>query len=71
MIVIVIFSYIAIVFFDLIDLYKNNLKKDFFIALILCFISFVVAILLSLDVKIPSPAKPIADFIKYLFRWIK
>ncbi|MDD7792877.1 hypothetical protein [Clostridium sp. 'White wine YQ'] len=71
MIAIVIFSYIVIVFFDLIELYKNNIKRDFYVALILCITSFVVAILLSLDVKIPSPAKPIADFIKYLFRWIK
>ena len=71
MFMLVILSYIAIIFFDLIELYKKNIKKDFYIASILCFVSFTIAILLSFDIKIPSPAKPIENFVKYLFRWIQ
>jgi hypothetical protein len=71
MFILVILAYIAIIFFDLIGLYKKNIKKDFYIASIICLISFAFALLLSFDIKIPSPSKPIENFIKYLFKWIK
>jgi len=65
--VLVVVAYAFIGFIEWKPLLKNGDKKGFAVNLGLTVISFVIAILLSLNVKIPSPAKPISDLVRMLF----
>lgn len=59
------YSFLAI--YDLIPLYKQKLWRDFWVSAVLGTFSFTIAILLCLNVKIPSPEKPIREFITSIF----
>ena len=59
------YSFLAI--YEFIPLYKQKLWHDFLLNVILGFFSFTIAILLCLNIKIPSPVKPIRDFIISIF----
>lgn len=65
MVAIVIIAYIIIVFIDQVTLFKNREKGDFYVSTIMCFISFIIALLLALKIPIYSPAKPIESMVKY------
>jgi hypothetical protein len=67
MIIFVILVYPFLVFIQLVPLYKNKQWRDFWVNLSISALSFVVAALLSLNIKIPSPAEPIKNFITAFF----
>lgn len=55
--VITIVGYALLGIYEFIPLYKERKWKEFKVNLVLGIVSFIVATLLSLDVKIPSPVK--------------
>jgi hypothetical protein len=67
MFVIVIIAYVLLSIYEFIPLYKQKLWCDFWVNGVMGIISFVIAILLSLDVRIPSPVKPIGKLIISIF----
>lgn len=67
MVFIVILIYCALFIFEFVPLYKQKLWRDFLVNALLAFLSFTMAILISLDVKIPSPEEPIREVITSIF----
>lgn len=67
MIILVVMGYAFLVFYEFIPLYKQKLWSDFWVNAILGIFSFTIALLLSLGVNIPSPAKPIQELITSIF----
>jgi len=67
MFVIVIAGYILLGIYEFVPLYKEKRWKEFYVNMVLTFISFSLALLISIDVKIPSPVKPIEAIIKTIF----
>jgi hypothetical protein len=67
MFILVIIAYALLALFEFIPLYKQKLWRDFWVNAALSLFSFVVVLLLSFDVKIPSPAGPIREFITSIF----
>ncbi len=63
MIIFVIIGYTFLVIFNVIPLYKKKLWTDFWVNSILSVFSLTIAVLLSFNVKIPSPAGPIQHLI--------
>jgi len=59
--------YFLLVIYEFKPLYKQKLWRDLWINVVLGTFSFAIAILLSLNVKIPSPEKPIREFIISIF----
>nr|WP_255575531.1 hypothetical protein [Caproiciproducens faecalis] len=62
-----IIGYFFLAVYDLIPLYKQKLWRDFWVTAILGTFSFTIAILLCLNVKIPSPEQPIRELITSIF----
>jgi hypothetical protein len=67
MFILVIIAYALLALFEFIPLYKQKLWRDFWVNAALGLFSFAIALLLSFDVKIPSPAGPIREFITSIF----
>lgn len=67
MIVLVIALYALLAIYEFLPLYKQKFWRDFLTNMVIGTFSFTVAILLSLNVKIPSPVKPIEKFIISIF----
>lgn len=67
MFVLVLFGYALLAVYEFVPLYKQKLWNDFSVNTALGIISFIIALLLSLDVKIPSPEAPIRYVITILF----
>lgn len=67
MIILAVIGYSILVIFELKPLYKQKLWRDFWADMVLGTFSFTVAILLCLNVKIPSPVRPIENFIISIF----
>jgi len=65
-IVLVVFFYSLLVLFEYIPLYKQKIIRDFKVNVIFGIISVTIAVLLSLGIKIPSPAKPLKDLVELL-----
>lgn len=63
--VIVVFAVWAV--YDLVPLYKQNFKVDFWVDIVLGGISFTVYMLLCFDTRLPSPEQPIREFITSIF----
>lgn len=63
MIVLVILAYGFIIYFDLIPLYRKKYRRDFWVNTALTLFTFGIAVLISLDVNIPSPVYPIKSLI--------
>lgn len=63
MIVLTLLGYILLALYEFIPLYKQKFWRDVWANAIIGIISFSMAILLSLEVKIPSPAIPIEKLI--------
>lgn len=66
MVIIVIVVYVFIILIDQVSLFKEGIKKDFYVSSIMCLISFTIAILLALKVPIYSPSKPIENLVKFI-----
>lgn len=60
---VVLIGYVLLGIYEFVPLYKENKRKEFFVNLFLGVISFVLAVLLSFRVDIPSPTKPIEKLI--------
>ncbi len=56
MIVLVLLSYTAIGYFEILPLKKNKETRKLVVYAIFFFVALVVSVMLSLGVKIPSPA---------------
>jgi hypothetical protein len=63
MFILVIIGYTFLAVYEFMPLYKQKNWRDFWANSVLGIFSFSIAILLCLDVKIPSPEKPIRDLI--------
>lgn len=67
MLILAIIGYTFLYAFELIPLYKQKLWQDFWADAALGIFSFTIAVLLCLNVKIPSPEKPIRELIISMF----
>lgn len=67
MIFIVLIGYALIVFLDIIPTYKDGTRKEFWVSTGILSVSFVLFILLSFEVQIPSPADPLEQLITTIF----
>ena len=67
MLILVVTGYAILIIYDFVPLYKEEKWADFWVNTVLCAISFIAAILLSLDVKLPSPEAPIRQIITFIF----
>jgi len=63
----VILAYFIIIGIELHPIIKSKKKKNLVLYLIAMGTSFIVCILISLDITIPNPVKPIEKFITMLF----
>ncbi|MFD1178363.1 hypothetical protein ACFQ3W_18970 [Paenibacillus puldeungensis] len=59
----VVLAYVVVILIDQVQVYKDGYKKDFWVSSVMCLISFAIALMISLDIKIPSPAEPIEHWI--------
>lgn len=67
MIGLVIIIYFVLAIYEFVPMYKQKLWKEFWINAVLFTTSFTMIILISLNIKIPSPEKPIREFITSIF----
>ena len=63
MIILVITAYALLAFYEFIPLYRQKLWPDLWVNAVIGISSFIIAVLFCFDVKIPSPVKPIREFI--------
>ncbi|WP_053955687.1 hypothetical protein [Inediibacterium massiliense] len=64
MVILIILAYLIIGVLEIVPLVKKKQKKELILYMTLFLTAFVMSILLSLGVKIPSPAKPIERVVK-------
>lgn len=67
MLILALLGYTFLAIYEFIPLYKQKLWHDFWTNAVLGIFSLTFAILLCLDVKIPSPIQPIQDLIISIF----
>ncbi len=67
MVVLVVTCYLLLAVFEFVPLYKQQLWLDFWVNSALWTFSFIIAVLISLNINIPSPASPIRDVVTPLF----
>lgn len=60
-------GYALLIVIDFIPLYKQKRWCDFWVNTGIGIVTFTIAMLLSLGIDIPSPEKPIREFITMLF----
>lgn len=63
-VVLVILVYIIIGIIEMVPMMKRNQKKELVLYTILFGSAFIISLLLSVGVKVPSPAKPIEKIVK-------
>ncbi|MBM7686375.1 MAG: hypothetical protein JG775_2031 [Defluviitaleaceae bacterium] len=68
MFVVVIIVYIALLTLEFISLYQKKYWKDLWVNLTLGSISFIIALMISFHLYIPSPADPIKKIVLSLFK---
>lgn len=66
MILLIILAYLIIGIIEIIPLIKNKQKKELILYSVTFISAFTLSVLLSLGVKIPSPAKPIEKVVKFI-----
>lgn len=71
MFIIVLIGYGILGIYEFVPLYMEKRWKEFYVNLALSVISFTLALLISLKVKIPSPLKPVESIIYFLFGELK
>lgn len=67
MILLVVVGYAFLAVYEFLPLYKQKLWHDFWVNVVLGIFSCTIAVLLSLGITIPSPEKPIREFIISIF----
>ncbi|WP_018753371.1 hypothetical protein [Paenibacillus sanguinis] len=67
MVLFTLLSYVVIVLVDQVQNYKNGKKRDFYVSCAMCMFSFTIAILLASGLDLPSPVKPIEQWISQVF----
>ncbi len=67
MLAFVILVYGLIVLFDTFPIYKEKPRKDFWVSTSLLTVSFVLFVLFSFGIDIPSPAGPLKQFINMIY----
>ena len=67
LIILVVLGYSLLAVYEFVPLYKQQLWRDLWSNAILGILSFSIAMLLCLNVKIPSPEKPLRELIVYIF----
>lgn len=67
MLVLAIIGYAFLFIYDSLPLYKQKIWHDLWANAVIGAFSFTIAVLLCLDVKIPSPVEPIREFITVIF----
>jgi len=67
MVLLVIISYIIVIFFETVPIFKekNRSKTIFYFSIII--FSMIISILLTLDVQLPSPSNEIKNIIISIF----
>jgi hypothetical protein len=67
MIVLAVISYALLAVYEFVPLYRQKLWKDMCLNIVLWAFSFTFAVLLSFDVKLPSPSPYIRGVITSIF----
>ncbi|WP_379158511.1 hypothetical protein [Paenibacillus sp. sgz5001063] len=67
MIIYLLLIYAIVVVTDPYALWKQGMKRDFYVCSVLCLVSFSLAFALSMHWDLPSPSPPIVNMIKKLF----
>lgn len=67
MVYIIIIAYSLLIIFEFAPLYRKKNWLDFWINAVLALMGFTIAVLLGLNAEIPSPEKPIREFIISVF----
>lgn len=67
MVALVIIAYGLVVLFDTFPIYKEKPRKDFWVSTSLLAVSFVISVLLSFGIDIPSPAGPLKQLINMIY----
>lgn len=67
MILLTVMAYVLVILLDQVQVYKNGYKKDFYVSCVMCFLSFMIALLLASGLNLPSPSKPIEQWVGRLF----
>lgn len=67
MILLTLLAYVIIVLIDQVQNYKNGKKRDFYVSCAMCLFSLTIAILLASGLDVPSPVKPIEQWISQMF----
>jgi len=58
--------FLLIIFFDLVPIKKNNYNNEFTFNIIVLAISYLLIILVGLEIKIPSPSDIIENTINFI-----
>jgi hypothetical protein len=66
MIVLIIIGYSLLALYEFIPLYHQKQWRELWVNAVFGFCSFTIAILLSFDIKIPSPSEPIKNIIHFV-----
>ncbi|WP_129597451.1 hypothetical protein [Anaerophilus nitritogenes] len=64
MVILIILAYLIIGVIEIVPLIQKRQKKEIILYVTLFLTAFVMSVLLSLGVEIPSPAKPIERVVK-------
>lgn len=67
MFILAITGYALLIIYEYIPLFKQKFWRELWVNGVLAIFSFTIAMLLSLNVKIPSPVTPIKEFITSIF----
>lgn len=67
MLALVVLVYGLIVLLDIVPIYKDKPKKDFWVSTSLLTVSFIITVLLSFGINIPSPAGPLKQLINMIY----
>lgn len=60
----IIIAYVIVGIWEIRPMYKSKEYKEIAVYMVLYSAAFVISVLLSLGVKIPSPAEPIANIVE-------
>lgn len=67
MVILVIISFLILIFFETVPLFKQNNKGKIIFYFILITFSMIISILLTLGVNLPSPSNPIKNIVISIF----
>jgi hypothetical protein len=68
MFILVVLIYMLIGIFEIVPMFKSGQRRELMLYIPLLLVAFTLSILLSIGVKIPSPAKPIETLVKMIIK---